>query len=861
LALAAVWVAVVASSLLGTAEGLPKVADDRLMDPGSAEAPSPVVLEEKRRRHEVAALDQRIKQVHDLGEAFESNPKHATTELREAAQSVQGELTQDRQRANHIAGEASAVEGLFRGIANTRGARDAAEIARDASIASEGQAHEDLGESADVSAATAKTATRRSPEAKTSAKQSKPPISKAKKSASDKDTTKKIVPQEKASNKQKAKAGAKKAAPLSKQKAASKTNSKAPASNKKAASEKVAPKASAHTKAAPKKSTSKKSVKKAHQGKVWSDTKGEYVPQIDMVKEEVEAKKEYSKLEQGTNRMDPGHIRRDAMRIAKTEAMSGAEAAALAAEKEDEGVINVAKQHDASMELESYEELQTHKLQEVRDKESDILPKLQHATATIGSMQKELRASLEEESVLRDHASTMAMKSVATSDVELGQGMGEDSMAKSKFASHVAKALADKVDREDWESNRLTAAERGRLMASLWKEGHTMLSKEAQLNREKKRYQLKKMAYAVRSKWDKDSLVDAFNVETQKWYKGKVLGRHGKRLNVHFKKLGINEWLPNTSKRLRVPKDAIQVDPEMGESASVGSNAAEVAGTMSEAQIGLLQKGVSREASDQQRVLKLARDLAKRSETLRRDIQNHLDHPSTHIAVTPTGASEYFIPQAVPKEPTGPTKSMADLGIDDVGEGASETRFINNEDRFSHPDLGEGADVEGDDEPDLGESTDLGIRLAPARQDDMLAAKNRMMQMSMSDLEKSALQQELLMRAKVAKLASQDSAFQRKVAKKVRKMTQKEKAALRKVRFASKLGVWNSVTASVAKGEASIKAKTKTIDANLEQEDRFRAQVIQRATELAKEASRIDQLEKSAVGVASRLGEAVNAAE
>ena len=87
LALAAVWVAVVATFLLGTAEGLPVAGDDRLVDPGSAEEPSPggcpagvtmshtsdglaycsppvcfipVVLEEKRRRQEVAALDHRI---------------------------------------------------------------------------------------------------------------------------------------------------------------------------------------------------------------------------------------------------------------------------------------------------------------------------------------------------------------------------------------------------------------------------------------------------------------------------------------------------------------------------------------------------------------------------------------------------------------------------------------------------------------------------------------------------------------------------------------------------------------------------------------------------------------------------------
>jgi len=731
-----------------------------------------VVLEEKRRGEQVAALNQRTKHIHDLGEAFENDPEHAATELREAAQSVQGELQQDRLRAHHIAGEASAVEDVFRAIANTREARDAAEIAHDASIARVGEMHEDLGESGDVST--------------------------------------------------------------------------------------------------------------ARQGKVWSDIKGKYVPKIFMAKEQLKAKQEYKSLERETNKLNPGHIRRDAMRIAKTQMASGAEAAALEAEKEDEGSINVAERHDASMELDSYVGLQRHQLQEVRDKESDILPKLQQATVTIDSMEKELRTGLEEESVLRKHASFMAMKSVATSDVELGQGMGEDEgMAKTKLATQVADALADKVDREDWENNRLTAAERGRLVASVWKEGHTMLAKEAQLNREKKRYQLKKMAYAVRSKWGTNSLVDAFNVETQKWYKSKVVGRHGHRINVHYKDLGIDEWLPDSSKRLRVPKDAVQVDPEMGESASVASKATEVAGTLSEAQIGLVQKGVTREAIDQRRVLKLAGNLAKATETLQRDIRHHIAHPAKHIAVTPTGASEYFVPEAVPRPQTGPTKTMADLGIDDVGEGASATRFINQQDHMSQPDLGESADM--DDGPDLGESADLGIHLNPPRKDitvkklaaggkDSQAeikyaahmeedaevdAKNKMLKMTMADLEKSALQQEVIMRAKVAKLASQDSAFKKKVVTKLLKLKHKDKKQLEKVEFASKSGVWHSVAGSVARDEATIKAKARTVDADLQQEEDFRAMVTRRAQNLAKQAARVRQLEKSATAMSTRLGEAV----
>merc|ERR1712100_162437 len=322
----------------------------------------------------------------------------------------------------------------------------------------------------------------------------------------------------------------------------------------------------------------------------------------------------------------------------------------------------------------------------------------------------------------------------------------------------------------------------------------------------------------------------------------------------------------------------------MGESASVGSKAADVAGTMSNAQIGLVQKGVSREASDQRHVLKLVKDLARRSETLRNDIKNHIEHPAKHIAVQPTGATEYFIPEAVPKPSEGPTKTMADLGIDDVGEGASETRFINNKDHFSHPDLGKSSNM-NDDEPDLGESADLGIRIEPARHEDIteqklaahdeaaeldyddhmhrdedLDAKNRMMKMTMADLEKSALQHEVLMRAKV-KLANQDSAFKHKVVKKLRKMKHEEKAQLKKVNFASRLGVWNNVAASVAKDEAIIRAKTKTVDANLQQEDRFREQITHRAAELAKEAERARRLERSAVGVATRLGEAASTAQ
>lgn len=634
--------------------------DDRLLNPGSPEEPSPAALEAARAKSETKALDAKIKHVHDLGEAWRRDPHKAAQSLRKEAQTVQGELKRDLMHHQHIVSDAAAAESLFRSI-KTPAQTDADEIASDTLFSTkllrnmkqtdEHQSRStDLGESNDL------------------------------------DTS-------------------------------------------------------------------------------------------DISKAQAQARVNFHQLQDRTAALNPNAIRRNAQMLADAKEQTAAEAAALREEKADESEMQIAHRADNTMQLKGYLAIQRQKLEEVRISEKDEVQKLGVASKKLSKIQNEVGASLREEEILRDRASTMRMSS-ATTDRDLGQSMEDDS-TEQQFASHVADALASRLAKSS-DGKHMSAAQRGHLVATVWREGNTMVSKEAQLAAENNRYKREKAAYAVRSKWNQGSLVQAYNVETEKWYHGTVLARHKRRLKVRFHHLGIEEWLPDGSKRLRIPRDAVEFKdddgPLLGQSESdTDTSTAHMAGTMTQGQVQLVEKGLVEEHRDQKNVLHLVDSVSKKTDQLRQFVKAHLLHPQKRVTSKPNGASEFFIARAARQSTSelgeGDTMDMSDLLSHDHNSalaGPKSSYGNENQDLGESADLGEDADINPHrlSERKIREHDAAAVQAYQAKMDHIsdVNAKNQMLKMRMAELAKSALQHEVIERAKIARLAKQAGTYQHMVA-------------------------------------------------------------------------------------------------
>lgn len=600
---------------------------------------------------------------------------------------------------------------------------------------------------------------------------------------------------------------------------------------------------------------------KGSNGMVWSATKAKYVPKAELKQMQVEAKAELHKLQAKTSPMRPTNIRKKAMRHVMKKEISDTMKEALAAEKADESQIRVAQRRDDAFQLQGYTSLQRNKIKALRSSELGEAETLTSASTLMKKLSHSVQSSIEEEAILKAHASTMAMKSMNVENTDLGQSMEGSSMDR-KFGRHVAEAMESKV--QEGTNSHLTADERGRMIATLWDEGHKMLSKEIELAEQTRHYHLKKMEYVARKKLDHGSPVEAFNVETNKWYAGRILGRDRHRLNVHYKKLGINEWLPDTSKRLRIPKEALEshTDPEnreLGASESVGeSDSEELNGTMSESEADMISNGIGREQHIQKAVQRLAQKIDGDTKSLRKMILQHIKHPTEHVAVKPVG-EESFDPALENFQQGRTPNSMSDLGIvDHYQDNLSATTVYDELPSEDHKDLGESG---------LPTAMITEQGLASHDHDTMLAyeahtkkvehqtAQAELWKMSMEDIKKAAVEQQVLAAARVTRLAKKTGADQVLVAQALKRLDAKKRHQLKIVQAAARAGVWSSVQSSLAHETAKVHADAQNVDINLKQEEAFKAKVVDRASLLAREAGEVHRLETSSLAVEESLGE------
>lgn len=356
-----------------------------------------------------------------------------------------------------------------------------------------------------------------------------------------------------------------------------------------------------------------------------------------------------------------------------------------------------------------------------------------------------------------------------------------------------------------------------------------------------------------------------FNVETQKWYHATVKTRKGSRLNVHLHHLNIEEWLDDTSHRLRLPRDVIQHikrgnigEPLLGQSDSVDtSDAVHLANTMTQGQVHLVEKGIDHEHQDQEHILKLADSISTKTDQLQKFVAKHLRSRDTSSPVQEADSTEYFIADATQTKPQSdqPTKELGDL----LGENAEVSPRSSQAEEES--DLGEGEDIESDDDQvtrsNLAHHDSTAMAQWQNHMDHIsdVDATNKVLSMNMADLEKSARQHEILERVKVIKLAKEAGSYQHLLGEQLSKLSKEKRAQLQKVQQAARNGVWTDYQATLRQKSDQLKSNVKTLASRLRKEEIFNQKVRQHAAVLADETQRLRALEDSATRVAVRLGE------
>ena len=125
--------------------------------------------------------------------------------------------------------------------------------------------------------------------------------------------------------------------------------------------------------------------------------------------------------------------------------------------------------------------------------------------------------------------------------------------------------------------------------------------------------------------------------------------------------------------------------------------------------------------------------------------------------------------------------------------------------------------------------------------------------MSMDQIEHAAVQQDILLGARVTKLAKKAGAYKRLVAKSLKQLKTTEKQKLATVNAEAREGVWTSYQATLQRRAAHAEADAKNVDIAMQEEADFRARVRDRVSSLARTADRVKRLETAQQKIATRL--------
>jgi len=438
-----------------------------------------------------------------------------------------------------------------------------------------------------------------------------------------------------------------------------------------------------------------------------------------------------------------------------------------------------------------------------------------------------------------------------------GQSIDDDSTEKAqmelRFAKKVGNTLANHLATQ-MGNPKLSGPQRERIISQVFKEGRQVEAKEAELAKTDQKMRDRERKFAVRQGWGKGSLVEAFSVETRKWYRGTVQQRHGTRLRVRFHHLGLAEWLPDTSKRLRRPVDMVSnAHTRLGQSIADGDSA-HMKDTMSEDQIEFLHSGLQQEIQKQQKLHDLAHDVAHDAHQLDLSITKHLE-PQHRVRKNSGGTAEYFI---APVKLT-PKHSNSDLGesmsTSKAHHGLGESMSTSS----SHHDLGESMSTSGTKAAFT--RTKLANNDAAAVQayhDHMQhiadqRAQTEVLKAQMADMEQSALQHEVKESARVTKLAKSSGRYKNLVSKALKHLRVKEKHQLHAVENEARAGVWSSYQSTLKLRQDQLQRQIKNVRGSLHDQEAFRDEVNDKAMRLAGQVRTLQHLESSSAVLTKKL--------
>jgi len=278
---------------------------------------------------------------------------------------------------------------------------------------------------------------------------------------------------------------------------------------------------------------------------------------------------------------------------------------------------------------------------------------------------------------------------------------------------------------------------------------------------------------------------------------------------------------------------------------------------MSESEADMISSGIGREEHVQKVVQRLAKKIDQGTKSLRKMILKHVKDPTEHVTIKPVDAQSFNPALATEQQERAPN-SMSDLGIVDHDQDNLSVTVSYDE-------------LPSEDHKDLGESglptamiTEEG--LASHDHDTMLAyeqhtkkvehqtAQAELWKMSMEDIKKAAIEQQVLAAASVTRLAKKTGHDQNLVAQALKHLDAKKRHQLKIVQAAARAGVWSSVQSSLAHETAKVHADAQNVDISLKQEEAFKARVVDRASRLAREAGEMRKLEGSSLKVEEGLG-------
>jgi len=347
----------------------------------------------------------------------------------------------------------------------------------------------------------------------------------------------------------------------------------------------------------------------SHSGKVWSYGQARWVKKGTISAQEAAAREDYKKLQaHAHDDLKPKNIERAAHELVMETMPSLQESAALSAERADERAMQTAKRKEQNVQASNQLKIQQQRLEAAQDQVLSQHTALKKGIVKIGGVLSRAKINLKTGEAIDRISRRLTLYSTSS---DLGQSLdsGSGDMA-----------------------------------------GQQMEAKKARLQQATEKLQKKTRSLAIRDTWKKGSGLEVYSLEMQRWYPSTVLKRHGHSLHVQNNKIGLDSWMPDTSKHIR-PSHALMAG-DLGQSDS-DSTQARLKNVLSQTQLQSLSPGIKHEQHDRRLIIEFAKTIKRDATKLGETIGEHISATTNKRLAPPDGhpsaPAEQFIDPALAK--------------------------------------------------------------------------------------------------------------------------------------------------------------------------------------------------------------------